>query len=225
MKNLLTKKQEETFAFVKSFFTKHKEAPTITELAEGLGLKSFRSVTQRLEQLEKKGLIKRDSFKRRGISVLENQTPASLGMMRVPVIASAGCDATEIYSQSLSGEYLMIDRTLAKGKTDVAIVKAVGGSMLDAGIRNGDYVLVEVTENVSNDDRVVALIGDMAVIKKYRRTGGVVVLQPEASGYDPIMVTEENSRIFGKVLSVIPMSAQPDDVQFVYDKDGDGDEF
>lgn len=92
--------------------------------------------------------------------------------------------------------------------------------MIDAGVHNGDYVLVEVTENVGNGDRVVAVMGDMAVIKRLKKTRGAAILEPEAEGkgYSPIVLSED-SRIFGKVVSIIPGSGQPEDeVVFEYEK-------
>ncbi len=216
---VLTKKQQETLDFIKSFAIRKGGSPLITELCEGLGLDSLRSVTQRLEALEAKGFIARDRFKHRGIKVLEEMDPLSpAGTIRVPLIASAGCDAAEVYAQQEYGEYLSIDQNLIKGHKDIVAIKAVGNSMLDAGIHNGDYVIVEVTENVSNGDRVVAVLGEMAVIKRLRIAPTVRVLEPESKDkkYSPIIMGED-SKIFGKVLSVIPMSEPKDDYQLVYE--------
>src|SRR6185436_20177115 len=126
----------------------------------------------------------------------------SAGTIQIPVIASAGCDAMEVYAQDELGEYILVDRNLLPVHTNVAAIKAVGDSMQDAGIRNGDYVIVEVTEAVENGDRVVAIVGNMAVIKQYQKNNDVVFLNPEnKSGvYHPIIVGQEDSKIFGKVL-------------------------
>ncbi len=216
-KNTLTAKQQETYSFIKGFIAQKGESPTITEIGDGLGLKSLRSVTQRIESLEAKGLIKRDSFKHRGISLIK-ESPYSSGTVQVPVIASAGCDAAEVYAEERYDEYLLVDKKLTGDRASIAAIKAVGNSMIDAGIHNGDYVLVEVTENVSSGDRVVALLDDKAVIKKLRIAPGVTILEPESAGngYSPIVMSGENTRIFGKVLSVIPMS-DPDDYQVIYE--------
>lgn len=216
-KTTLTAKQQETLDYMRSFSAKNGQAPTITDLAKGLGLESLRSVTQRLESLEAKGFIKRDRFKHRGITILEGNPAAPAGTVQVPVVMSAGCDAAEVYAQGVYDEFLMLDKTLTEGKNDLVVVKAIGNSMIDAGIHNGDYVLVEVTENVSNGDRVVAVLGDMAVVKKLHVTPSAVVLEPEShgNGYSPIIMSGENSKILGRVLSVIPMSAPDDDYQFI----------
>ncbi len=215
----LTPAQEEILSLIKNYIAKHGKSPTITELQKSLKLRSIRSVTQRLESLEKKGFIRRDRFQHRSIQLLEN---VSVYMERdfvaVPVIASAGCDAMDVYAQDEFGEFIAVDRKLLGRATSVAAIKAVGDSMQDAGIKNGDYVIVEVTDRVQDNDRVVAIIGNMAVIKRYTHSGEYVVLQPEnkAAGYHPIVVKEEDSKIFGKVLSVIPNTEWEDDVKIEY---------
>ncbi len=215
----LTPAQEQTLALIKRYFALYAKAPTITELQKELGLRSIRSVTQRIEALEKKGFIARDRFQHRGIKVLVNVSlyiPPDY--VAVPVIASAGCDAVDIYAQDEFGEFIAVDKNLLGRATSVAAIKAVGDSMVDAGIMNGDYVIVEVTDRVEDGDRVVAIIGNMAVIKRYGHQGSTVVLSPEnkTGGYTPIVVNQEDSKIFGKVLSVIPNTDWVDDVKIEY---------
>lgn len=218
-KNSITSKQQETLEYLKRYIARNGESPTMTEIRKDLGLKSIRSVTQRIESLEAKGLIKRDRFQHRSIRLIENNSRSPLGTIQVPVIATAGCDAAEVYAEEQYDEYLHVDQSLVRGAKDIVALKATGSSMIDAGIRNGDYVLVEVTENVSNGDRVVAILGDMAVIKRLHVTPVATILMPESegNGYSPIVMSGENSKIFGKVLSVIPMNFN-DDYEIVYDK-------
>jgi len=215
----LTPAQEETLSLIKSYIAKHGKSPTITELQKSLKLASIRSVTQRLESLEKKGFIRRDRFQHRSIKVLENVSVyMAQDFIAVPVIASAGCDAMDVYAQDEFGEFIAVDKKLLGRATSVAAIKAVGDSMEDAGIKNGDFVVVEVTDRVADGDRVVAIIGNMAVIKRYTTSGDYVVLQPENRGgnYHPIVVKEEDSKIFGKVLSVIPNTDWEDDIKIEY---------
>ncbi|MES2668564.1 MAG: transcriptional repressor LexA [Patescibacteria group bacterium] len=218
----LTPAQKETLSLIETHSQAYGEAPTISQMAEALKLRSLRSVTQRLDALEKKGLITRDRFKHRGITVLDGVTnQMSSDLIRVPVIASAGCDAMEVYAEQSFGEYIVVDRSLIGGRrdsTNIAAVRAVGDSMQDAGIHSGDYVIVEVTGQVDNGDRVVAILGNMAVIKRYSRVDEVVYLNPENryGTYHPIVVREEDSRVFGKVLSIIPGTEWVDDIKVEY---------
>jgi SOS-response transcriptional repressor LexA len=109
--NTLTRAQEETFAFIKQYMAKHTQAPTITELRDGLRLRSLRSVTQRLEALERKGLTKRNRHQHRSITILDTEFPfAHSGIIQIPVIASAGCDAVEVFAQNEFGEFIAVDR-------------------------------------------------------------------------------------------------------------------
>lgn len=211
--------QEKTLSFLKRYITKNKQGPTMEELRTEFQLSSLRSVTQRLEALERKGFIKRDRFQHRSIQILTDSNPlVPAGTIQVPVIASAGCDAMEVYAQDEFGEYILVDKALLSVHTNIAAIKAVGDSMQDSGIRNGDYVIVEVTEAVENGDRVVAIVGNMAVIKQYKKADGVVFLNPQNKdgGYLPIIVGQEDAKIFGKVLSVIPGVEWVDDIKIEY---------
>lgn len=218
----LTPAQKETLSIIEKHTDEHGQAPTITELARILKLSSLRSVTQRLEGLEKKGLISRSRFKHRSISILEAVKPQiGSDLIQVPVIASAGCDAMEVYAENTYDEYIMVERSLIGGRrdsTNIAAVRAVGDSMQDAGIHSGDYVIVEVTDQVNNGDRVVAILGNMAVIKRFSRVDEVVYLNPENryGTYHPIVVREEDSKVFGKVLSIIPGTEWVDDIKVEY---------
>jgi len=215
----LTQKQQKTLDIIKKFIARNGFAPLITELRENLKLKSLRSVAQRLESLEAKGFIRRERFKHRGITLLEDINPLSPGgTIRIPVIASAGCDQMEIYAEEKSDEYISVDQKIIGHHKDIVAIKAVGNSMVDAGISNGDYVLVEVRGDASENDRVVAIIGDMAVIKRFHRKANAIILQPESKngGYSPIIM-HEDFQVFGKVISVIPNSYNnSDDAEFEY---------
>lgn len=216
----LTQAQEQTLTFIKRYIATHGQSPTLTELKDALKLSSIRSVSQRIEALERKGFIARNRFQHRSIKVLEVVTTHYLpsDFIAVPVIASAGCDAMEVFAQDEFGEFIAVDRKLIGRATSIAAIKAIGDSMEDAGIHNGDYVIVEVTDKVENGDRVVAIIGNMAVIKRLQQANGYTVLHPENAreNYAPIVVQEEDSKIFGKVLSIIPGTEWQDDVKIEY---------
>lgn len=216
----LTEVQEQTLALIKRYINTHGQSPTLTELQKELKLHSLRSVTQRIEALERKGFITRDRFQHRSIKVRESVNSQYLpsDFIAVPVIASAGCDAMEVFAQDEFGEFIAVDRKLVGRATSIAAIKAIGDSMEDAGIKNGDYVIVEVTDKVENGDRVVAIIGNMAVIKRLEQIKGLTVLHPENAkeNYAPIVVEEEDSKIFGKVLSIIPGVDWQDDVKIEY---------
>ena len=211
----LTDRQQHTLEAIKAYRMKNGVSPTIPELRTLLNLRSFRSVTQRLEQLEKKGFLRRTPFQHRGIILIDPsgaQTPGQT--IRVPVIASAGCDQMQVIAEETYSEYITIDPALRGSAHDVFAVKAVGNSMVDAGIKNGDYVLVDAAEGYApvNNDRVVAIIGEYAVIKRWKKIPGMIILEPESKegGYSPIIL-KEDFQVFGKVLNVIPAAESIDE--------------
>lgn len=212
----LTKKQEKFYESLKRLVEKNGESPTIAELVRRMKFSSPRGVTQYLESLERKGLIERRRYEKRGIRLrgLGGETfgydinggRGNVATITIPVIASAGCDSVNVFAQRNFGDFICIAPELLQGrkKDDVVCVKAVGDSMLDAGIKPGDYVLVEVTEAVHENDLVVAIIDSFAVIKKIEFATNAVILHPVSSDpqYKPIIVSAD-FRIFGKVIDVI----------------------
>ena len=87
----------------------------------------------------------------------------------------------EVFAQDEFGEFIAVDKKLLGRATSIAAIKAIGDSMIDAGIHNGDYVIVEVTDRVDNGDRVVAIIGNMAVIKRFTKEREMEFLSHENS--------------------------------------------
>ena len=125
-KNILTAKQEETLKIIRNYLINTGYSPTIKQLSNDLNVKSLRSVSQRLEALERKGLIRRDKFKHNGITLLENLNPGvPSSTLQVPILASAGCDAMQVYAQEQYDQYLTIDKSFAKQAKDIVAIKAV----------------------------------------------------------------------------------------------------
>jgi len=227
----LTGKQKEFYESLKRMIEKSGESPTVAELARLMKFSSPRAVTQYLESLEKKGLIERRRYERRGIRLREEG--GSVATVNIPVLASAGCDHMAVFAQRNFGDYICVATELLQGvkKDNVVCVKAVGDSMVDAGIKSGDYVLVEVTEGVNENDLVVAIIDSFAVIKKIEFASNAVVLRPVSSDpqYKPIILRRD-FQIFGKVIDVIrlkpkadieivPLFSQPEEPRMEYQFD------
>jgi repressor LexA len=216
--SVLTAKQESIYNYIKNFVNRHGESPTMIQLQEALGFKSIRSVTQLLETLERKGFIHRESYQKRNIRLIHQNTgPSKQWMQIIPVVTSAGCDDASVFAQEEYNNYMSVDSALLEGTRNPVAIKAVGNSMNDAGIENGDYVLVDATENVSSGDRIAAIVGDMAVIKRLQVSENAIILSPESKdpGYHPMLVKPENFKPIGRVIDVIPMNGPMDDVQFV----------
>jgi len=207
----LTKNQQALYDYIKSYITKYGYAPTVTEMKDELRVNYINSITQWLSSLEKHGLIFRKPNQHRGVYLAEHCDKDSSTTI-VPVLSSVGCDNLQVLANHSYSDFLTIDISFTKDARDeVVAFKAVGNSMVDAGIENGDYVLAEKTENIDSGDLVVANIGDMSVVKRIRFTSGAVVLNPESKNkkYNPIIM-KDNSRVFGKVLDIIRMSPNDD---------------
>lgn len=191
------------------------EPPTLEELRRNLGFRSIRTVVQYLDILERKGFVVRRKYARRNI---ELRPIDALGrtetLVSVPVVANVGCDDLSVYAEEQYDEFLQVDKNLAGDDGNIVAVRAVGDSMLDAGINSGDYILVQFTDNVKSGDRVAAIVGDMVTVKRLERREGVTILYPENKDpkYKPI-VLREDFKIAGKVLCVIPAAvADAEDV-------------
>jgi repressor LexA len=211
MKKPLTYKQHQVMSELMSYFKKHGEAPTLEELREKLQVQSLRTVTQYLDILEQKGYIVRRKFARRNIELRDaEQSGAAARMVNIPVLANVGCDDLSVFAQETEhDEFLEVDSKLVEqDEGGIVAVRAVGDSMLDAGIHTGDYVLIRFTEDAQNGDRVAAIVGDMVTVKRLERRDGVTILLPESKDpkYKPIILRED-FKIAGKVLCVIPNPA------------------
>jgi len=218
----LTGKQKRVLENIQLYVEAKGVPPTLDELRENLGLKSLRTVTQYLETLERKGYIVRRKHAHRNIELRAVDAEGhSATLVSIPVVANVGCDDLSVYAQEKSDEFLQVDKHVVEEAGDIVAVRAVGDSMLDAGINSGDYILVQFTDNVKSGDRVAAIVGDMVTVKRLERRQGVTILYPESPDpkYKPI-VLHEDFKIAGKVLCIIPASiANFDDVVPVADEE------
>jgi repressor LexA len=201
----LTKKQKNFYETLRKYIKDKGVSPTVTELKKMLKLSSPRAVTQYLEALERKGLILRSRYEARGIRLNENSGVEN-EVVNIPVIASAGCDNMSVMADRTYDEYICVAREMLDGldRKNIVSIKAIGDSMTEAGINENDYVLVELTQAVQDNDLVVAIIDGFAVIKKIEFANNAVILKPVSSDpqYRPIIVRKD-FRIFGKVVDII----------------------
>lgn len=217
MTNKLTHKQQRVYNLIRERIEQAGEAPTLAELATAIGAASTRTVTQYLEALERKQLIERSRYAQRGI-VLRGNRANDQELIAVPVFASAGCGNPSIIAERTFDEYVTVAANVMKDHGDnLFIVKATGGSMVDAGIPDGSFVLVKMTDDVSSGDLVVAVVDDTAVLKKITFSNNLVILNPVAKdpAYQPIIILERDFKVFGKVLRVIKVDTSIDDYQIV----------
>ena len=199
----LTYKQKRVLENIRLYIGAKGQPPTLEELRKNLGLKSTRTVVQYLESLEQKGYLVRRRNAWRNIEL--RNVDGGWGTVSVPVVANVGCDDLSLFAEQQYDEFLEVDKKIVEESGDIVAVRAVGESMVDAGIRDGDYILVQFTDRVQNGDKVAAIVGDMVTVKRYEKKNGVVILYPESKNpkYKPI-VLHEDFKVAGKVLCVIP---------------------
>ena len=219
----LTGKQKRVLDNISLYINAKGEPPTLDELRQNLGFKSLRTVVQYIETLERKGYIVRRKYSRRNIELRAVDAEGRSAMLvSVPVVANVGCDDLSVFAQEQSDEFLQVDKQIVdEVHGEIVAVRAVGDSMADAGVKSGDYILVQFTDKVKSGDRVAAIIGDMVTVKRLERRNGVTILYPESKDpkYKPI-VLRDNFKIAGRVLCIIPAGvAEMDEVVAVEEED------
>src|SRR3989338_4261172 len=163
----LTGKQKRVLENIELYIKAKGEPPTLDELRQNLGFKSMRTVTQYLESLERKGFIVRRKHARRNIELRAvDATGNAATLVSVPVVANVGCDDLSVFAQEQNDEFLQVDKQIVdEANGEIVAVRAVGDSMLDAGVNSGDYILVQFTDNVKSGDRGAAIGGGTGAVK------------------------------------------------------------
>lgn len=196
----ISKKQQEILEFIKDQILTRGFPPAVREICEAVNLKSTSSVHSHLETLEKNGYIRRDPTKPRAIEILDDQFNLTRReMVQVPIIGQVAA-GQPILAQENIEDYFPFPADQMPNK-QLFLLRVKGESMINAGILDGDYVLVEQEATASNGDMVVALIEDGATVKTFYKEEGVFRLQPENDFMDPIIVREVS--ILGKVIGVM----------------------
>ncbi|HWS48631.1 MAG TPA: transcriptional repressor LexA [Candidatus Methanoperedens sp.] len=201
MPAIVYKRQKEILDLIANSIDKYGYAPTLTEIAQHLGLSSLATVHEHLAALEKKGLVRRYRGAVRGIELLDNTEKEHEDNIELPVLGFIACGAPiEPYTDP--NATLMVSSTLIKSGDKSFVLQAKGDSMIDDGILSGDYVVVKEQKNASNGDIVVAVLRNgFATLKRYYQEANRIRLQPANSTMSPMYVTDVEIR--GKVVAVI----------------------
>lgn len=196
----ISQKQQEILDYIKTCILKKGYPPAVREICEAVHLKSTSSVHSHLETLERNGFIRRDPTKPRAIEVLDNQfSTQRREVVQVPIIGTVAAGQPILAEQNIE-EYFPIPSEYLPGSGEVFILRVKGESMINAGIFNGDQVIVHQTNTAENGDIVVALLDDSATVKRFYRENGHYRLQPENDTMEPIIVS--NVQIIGKVVGL-----------------------
>lgn len=197
----ITERQKQLLQFIVQQIRDYNLPPSISEMAEHLGVNSKNAVAKLLNSLESGGYIE-TSGKARGIKVL-NSLADSLqkGLIRVPVIGSVQAGSPHLAEEFIE-EWINLPQTFVKGRRDVFLLRVRGDSMINAGIHEGDLVIVRPTKEAKNNDIVVALLHDEATVKRFVQIKNRAYLKAENPDYQNIYPKEE-WMIQGKVVGVI----------------------
>ena len=198
----LTKKQSEVLKFVKEFMVSHGYPPTVREICNSLGLSSPATVHSHLAQLESKGYIKKNSNKNRAIELLVNNEFLTKkdDVIEVPLLGKITA-GNPIEAIERPDEYFSLPAYLIPKQKEVFTLKVSGESMINAGIFDGDIVIVERTNTARNGEIVVAMTDENEVtLKTFYKENGYFRLQPENDTMEPFIF--QNITILGKAIGL-----------------------
>lgn len=195
----ITDKQREILEYIKKEILNRGYPPTVRDICEAVNLKSTSSVHSHLETLEKNGYIRRDPTKPRAIEIVDdNFNLTRREFANVPLIGQVAAGQPLLAVENIESYFPIPTEFMPNAESFMLKVK--GESMINAGIFDGDNILVEKCDNVHNGDIVVALIDDSATVKTFYKEDGHIRLQPENDTMDPIIVLD--CKIVGKVFGV-----------------------
>jgi repressor LexA len=186
--------------FIKQMVTEKGYPPSVREICQGVGIKSTSTVHGHLEKLEKAGLIRKDPTKPRAIEILDETTHLSKKeLVNVPIVGKVTAGQPILAVENIEDTFPLPAEYLHN--SDAFMLTVVGESMIEAGIMDGDYVIVKQQNYAENGDAVVALIDDEATIKTFYKENDHIRLQPENPTMEPIILRDVI--ILGKVIGVI----------------------
>ena len=194
----LTKRQQEIFDFIKRYSAKHGYPPTVRDIGKAIGLGSPSTVHAHLANLEKLGLLRRDPSKPRALELLRETARKAVAPSGLPVVGRVAAGAPVLAEENIE-EYVDVPE-IAGGDDGQFVLRVDGDSMKDAGILDGDHVVVQPRSTARNGEIVVALVGEEATVKRFFKERDHVRLQPENSALEPIRTRE--AQVLGRVVGV-----------------------
>ena len=201
-------KEEQLFEFIKNYKNNNGYPPTIREMCKAIKVSSTSTIFYYLNKLENSNKIKKNPNKNRALEIVDtDQEIATLttikedayNLTRIPVLGTVTCGEPILAIQT-NEEYFMVSPTLFKGD-NLFMLTAQGDSMINAGIFDGDKIVLRQQNNADNGDIIAALIDDSATIKRFYKENGHYRLQPENDTMEPIIV--DHVQIIGKVVGLV----------------------
>jgi repressor LexA len=194
----LTKRQQEIFDFIKRYSAKHGYPPTVRDIGKAIGLTSSSTVHTHLANLEKIGILRRDPSKPRALELLKDTAKKAVGPVGLPVVGRVAAGSPVLADENIE-EYVDVPNQ-AGGDDGEYLLQVSGDSMKDAGILDGDHVVVQRRQTARNGEIVVAMVGEEATVKRYFKESDHVRLQPENDAHEPIRTRD--AQVLGRVVGV-----------------------
>ena len=195
----LTKRQKEIFDYIGTYLSKHGYPPTVREIGKAVGLHSSSTVHAHLSKLESLGVLRRDPSKPRALEVMVQRAKKAVRPTGLPLVGQVAAGSPILAEENIE-DYLEVPDVVG-GEDGDYILRVRGESMKDAGILEGDFVVVRPTERARDGEIVVALVGDEeATVKRFFREKDQVRLQPENKSMKPIR--SRDVRVLGRVVGV-----------------------
>ncbi|MBR1629054.1 MAG: transcriptional repressor LexA [Lachnospiraceae bacterium] len=197
----ISAKQRDILEFIKNEIMNKGYPPSVREMCEEVHLKSTSSVFSHLEKLEKAGYIRRDPTKPRAIEIIDDSFNVSRReVVNVPLVGTVAAGQPLLAVQNID-QYFPIPSEYMPNQQSF-MLKVKGESMINAGILDGDIIIVEQQKTARNGDIVVALVDDSATVKTFYKENGYIRLQPENDTMEPILLSDTDCQILGKVFGV-----------------------
>lgn len=197
----LSDKQQMILDFIKEELLSKGYPPAVREICEAVGLKSTSTVHGHLERLEKKGYIRRDPTKPRAIEITDDSfVSIKREMVNIPIVGRVAAGTPIFAVENIEDFFPLPIDYVSHNNSDLFMVQVQGESMINAGIFNGDMLIVEKQETAKNGEMVVALLDDSVTVKTFYKENGHFRLQPENNFMDPIVVDEV--KILGLVVGL-----------------------
>lgn len=196
----LTKKQQTALEVIRESYRKSGHSPTVREIAEALGVSSSCSAQRHLDALERKGYIQRDRYKFRAVRLVDEMNPPDQPVTaEVPLVGTVAAGQPILAAENLEGTLSLPCELLPPG--NCFLLRVRGDSMIEAGIHDGDLVVIRQQESAEEGDIVAAMVDEEATIKAFYRHGDAIRLQPRNPAMDPIIAREVT--ILGKAVLAI----------------------
>jgi len=196
----LSERQTRILDYIKQEIRTRGYPPSVREIGAAVGLKSSSTVHAHLQQLEEKGFLRRDPAKPRAMEVLDGKPDEETHeMIELPVIGKVAAGVPILALENREGSLLLPASFLGQGEHFILTVQ--GDSMIEAGILEGDFLVVRSQPTAENGEIVVALLEDEATVKRFYRRNGHIELRPENSRLEPIIT--DRAEIVGKVVGLI----------------------